>query len=322
MRQLKHTLEPDGGVAPALLGLSESRSNAGFASSVAGRTHAPGVARFEGLHPSLLGPAAEPIRLADRFQCDFFEQFSLELANTKDLLDESYRLRYQVYVDELKFERAEDFPDGREHDQYDPRAIIVLLRHRGSGECVGCVRLIVADPEDITRPFPFEIAAADQITVRSELFRQTPRRRIGEVSRLAVSSAFRRRRLDDEIASAASSGNVHYLANPGRHSIPPALGLVFAAAWLGLEMGLEAVFVMMELRLARLLRQLGIKFTQVAEPVEYHGLRAPFEILTESLRSGDVAPHLRSALGLVREKTLALYKSLDTPLMRIAQPVS
>jgi N-acyl amino acid synthase of PEP-CTERM/exosortase system len=321
MRQLKHTLEADGGLSPALFELSQTPASLRFPTHAYGRTRVPeigGIAtRLDG---SSLRPAVEPTRLADRFQCDFFERFSLELANTEELLDESYRLRYQVYVDELKFERQEDFPDGREHDHYDPRSIVVLLRHRESQQCVGCVRLIVADPQDIEQPFPFELAAAEQITLRSELFRQTPRRRIGEVSRLAVTGALRRRRLDDQLTSGTTS-HTHYLDNAGKHSIPPALGLVFAAAWLGLEIGLEAVFVMMELRLARLLRQLGIKFRQVAEPVEYHGLRAPFEILTESLRSDDVPPHLRSALDLVRQKTLALYSSLDSPLMRVAQPL-
>lgn len=320
MRQLKHTLEPDGGLSPALFGLSQSSTIARPPAPALARTRVPGLELDGRVGNGLTWTGAEPIRLADRFQCDFFERFSLELANSPALLDESYRLRYQVYVDELKFERAEDFPDGRESDQYDPRSIIVLLRHRDTQQCVGCVRLIVADPQDVSKPFPFELAAADQITMRSELFRQTPRRRIGEVSRLAVTGALRRRRLDDQLTSGTTLVS-HSLESSGRHSIPPALGLVFAAAWLGLEIGLEAVFVMMELRLARLLRQLGIKFRQVAEPVEYHGLRAPFEILTESLRSDDVPTHLRSALDLVREKTLTLYESLDSPLMRVSRPV-
>ena len=86
--------------------------------------------------------------------------------------------------------------------------------------------------------------------------------------------------------------------DPRRRNIPPALGLVFAAAWLGIEVGLQAVFVMMELRLARLLRSLGLRFKQVAEPVEYHGLRAPFEITSETLLDRGEKAELPPALLL------------------------
>ena len=89
--------------------------------------------------------------MAERFRGDFFDRFSIELADSDALLQESYRLRYRVYVDEMKFERKEDFPNGIEHDSYDPRALTVLLRHRTSGHCIGCVRLIVADDFPLDR---------------------------------------------------------------------------------------------------------------------------------------------------------------------------
>ncbi|MFP5406270.1 MAG: GNAT family N-acyltransferase, partial [Gammaproteobacteria bacterium] len=97
--------------------------------------------------------------LTAQFRSGFFDYFSLELADRRSLLEESYRLRYRVYVDEMHFERAEDFPDGRESDPFDQRALTVLLRHNASGLVMGCVRLIVADPLEVSRPFPFEIVA-------------------------------------------------------------------------------------------------------------------------------------------------------------------
>jgi N-acyl amino acid synthase of PEP-CTERM/exosortase system len=229
------------------------------------------------------------------------------------LLDQSFRLRYKVYVDETQFERAEDFPTGHEHDLFDPRALTVLLRHSASGHVMGCVRLIVADPADVARPFPFEIVAGEQIASRSEVFLRTPRKRIGEVSRLAVAKEFRRRKSDQEMGLFAVQDLGNQAEDPRRRNIPPALGLVFAAAWLGVEIGLNAVFVMMELRLARLLRSLGLSFNQVAEPIEYHGLRAPFEITRESLL-GEMSPPLRSALDLVQQRVQDLAQ-LDFPLL-------
>ena len=266
------------------------------------------------LYP-ILPHALGPTRLTSRFGGDFFDRFSLELATSEELRTESYRLRHRIYVEELKYERAEDFPHGVEFDAYDRRSLAVLLRHRASRRFIGCVRLIVADPRDSSRPFPFETTAVDGLAKRSATFRETPRERIGEVSRLAVVREFRRRKVDSDPALYSLQELAGDPCDPRRqNNIPPALGLIFSAAWLGIEIGLDAVFVIMELRLARLLRSLGLVFTQVAEPIEYRGLRAPFEIRREALL-GDLAPPLRGVLELVRGHMLALT-SVEAPLVR------
>lgn len=259
-------------------------------------------------------------RLAAQFQSDFFDGFSLELADSETLLAESFRLRYRVYVDEMKFERPEDCPGGLESDAFDSRSLTVLLRHNATRRYIGCVRVIVSDPADKTRPFPFEIAAREQVENRSHLLHRTPRERIGEVSRLAVIQEFRRRKADHEQGLYSVPEMARYNRDLRRHKFPPALGLIFAAAWLGIEVGLEAVFVMMELRLARLLRSLGMSFRQVAEPVEYHGLRAPFEITSATLM-GDAAPPLRAALDLVRDKTASALAQVNMPLLHVGRQI-
>jgi N-acyl amino acid synthase of PEP-CTERM/exosortase system len=57
-----------------------------------------------------------------------------------------------------------------------------------------------------------------------------------------------------------------------------------------IEKGVKHAFVMMEPRLARSMKFVGIKFVQIGEPIEYHGLRAPYyinpEIFLENLSSG------------------------------------
>lgn len=252
--------------------------------------------------------------MTSRFGGDFFDYFSLELADSEERLQESFRLRYRVYVEEMKFERREDFPCGMEHDSFESHSLAMLLRHNASGKTIGCVRLIVADPSNGNKAFPFENATGGLLS-QTTVFQRTQRDRLGEVSRLAIAPEFRRRRNDQEMGLYS----VLDAADPGqdprrRNNIPPALGLVFAAASMGMEIGLHAVFVMMELRLARLLRTLGLEFEQVGEAIEYHGLRAPFVITRESML-GEIAPQLRSALELVRERSVALSR-LDTPLLR------
>lgn len=246
---------------------------------------------------------------AARFGGSFFDHFALRIADTPALMRDAFHLRFQVYCREMRFECEEDFPEGLESDGFDARSVSILLCHRASGRNIGCVRLIFADPADDSAPFPFETVALEALASQSDVFRTVPRTQIGEVSRLAVVADFRRRRNDQELGLYAMQGfappSAGVSREPRRHSLPPAMGLVFAAACLGLDMGLQAVFVMMELRLARMLRGLGLGFRQVCAPIDYHGLRAPFEIERAAL-TGDMPPALRAALDAVREHGVAL----------------
>ena len=54
-----------------------------------------------------------------------------------------------------------------------------------------------------------------------------------------------------------------------------------AAATMAMNTGVKHVFVMMEPRLARSMKFVGIKFHQLGEAIEYHGLRAPYYINPE-----------------------------------------
>lgn len=225
----------------------------------------------------------------------FFHYFDLVRAHDATLRDAAYRIRYQVYVLEMGFEKEEDCPGGRETDAYDRRAEIVLLRHRSSGRYVGCVRLILAGA-DPAQPFPFELASG-------RLLDNDLRSRIGEVSRLAVVSDFRRRKTDTFMGLGAP---IPTEGDQRRNPITPAFGLVFVSAWVGLELGLEAVYTMMELRLARMLRSLGLLFTQVSDPVEYHGLRAAFRITRQALESPEVDDRISEVVALMRARVMQL----------------
>ena|SRR5690348_7881500 len=74
----------------------------------------------------------------------FRERLSIVQANTSELLDEVFRLRYQVYCLERSFENASDYPDGRERDDDDSRSAHSLLLFRSAkgfeNTAVGTVR--------------------------------------------------------------------------------------------------------------------------------------------------------------------------------------
>lgn len=221
-------------------------------------------------------------RLADLFH-DYFRVVS---AGSPALRARVYRIRYQVYCDELHYERAEEFPDGFERDAFDARSRHCLLRHVSSGQYAGCVRLVMADPEDPTALLPFETFC------RASLYDWVtdgvlPRRgAFGEISRLAVPALFRRRKGDGVLPGDASEGGVPAVFPRGgdhRHFPYIAVGLYLAAAAIGLDAGLEGVFAMMEPRLARHLRRFGFEFQQAGEVVDYHGERAAFYISRDQL---------------------------------------
>src|SRR5947207_1152481 len=84
------------------------------------------------------------------------EHFEVVRASTPSLLDQAYRLRYQVYCIENPYENPDERADGREMDIYDDRSIHALLVHRRSGAVAGTVRVILpADNQG--PPLPLKI---------------------------------------------------------------------------------------------------------------------------------------------------------------------
>lgn len=209
----------------------------------------------------------------------FFTYFDVRRALTPDEVDVALRLRYAVYCEELGYEDKHAFPDGRERDECDARAAHCYLLHKQTGRAAGCFRLILSP--DGNERFPFERVCRDQFHPGPLSPQTLTRDRFGEISRLAVHSDFRRRAGEQQspigIASDADG-------NPdSRHYPMVAMGLFLGASALALNLGLERVYVMMEPRLARLLRSCGIVFTQVGDVIEYHGRRGPFVITRDGL---------------------------------------
>ena len=103
----------------------------------------------------------------------------------QQLLDQSYRLRYQVYCVERAFLNAGDYPEQRERDEFDRYSLHVGVVDRGS-ELMATSRLIQVSMCGLPlfrhcQIFPHE----------TELYRHT--NRVVEVSRLCVSRQLRER---------------------------------------------------------------------------------------------------------------------------------
>ncbi len=174
------------------------------------------------------------------------QDFAVEFADTPETLKEVFRLRYQVYCLERKFEAGEN---GTETDDFDAISCHVLLRHRASNEPLGTVRLVIPGLRPSGSELPMErIAALPRL-------RHLPREQIAEVSRFALSKSRR-----------IAGGCLSYLLR---------LALIRGIVQLSGELGISYWCALMEPQLLRLLQRSAIYFQQAGGMVEHHGARQP-----------------------------------------------
>lgn len=244
-------------------------------------------------------------KASDNLSASFQEYFKVILADTPELQDIAYRIRYDVYCREKKYECPENYPDGIEKDAYDRHSYHCLLLHRPSNQFAGCVRLVYNNHNQMQSRLPFELKCADNLyktyTEKVLPFRSC----FGEISRLAVPANFRRRKADSD--SPIGDSSVPPLELQGQRRFPYIpLGLYLAAAAAGLQLGLNGVFAMMEPRLARHLQRFGIVFQQAGNHIEYRGQRAAFYIDRDGLYKY-LKPPVRELLDdILADITIAL----------------
>ena len=213
--------------------------------------------------------------------------FKVIRADTPELLDEVFRLRYQVYCIEHKFENPDDFPDGRERDEYDEHAVHSLLVHKPSGAIAGSVRMVLPLIDNPDNCLPIDDVCDESALHDPSLI---PRRHAGEVSRFAIAKTFRRRIGEQgspcgvteesikamEVAAALNSDRriAHHLT----------LGLISSLVQMSAEHGIIIWCSVMERALLRLLKRIGIHFNNLGPQIEYHGKRQPcYSVLYELL---------------------------------------
>jgi len=201
----------------------------------------------------------------------FCRYFDVVPADTPGLRDEAYRLRYQVYCVENPFLDPAQNPGEREIDEFDHHSVQSLLIHRATGAYCGAVRLILQDPSSGTLRFPFQTVSPAAAAAMSRL----PRQSTAEVSRFAVSKAFRRRAGESRYAD-AQVGYAPPASGFERRLLPHiTLGLMRAILLMSIENGITHLCAVMDPALLRLIARFGLNFEPAGDLVEYHGPRQP-----------------------------------------------
>jgi N-acyl amino acid synthase of PEP-CTERM/exosortase system len=200
----------------------------------------------------------------------YYEHFAVLRANTPRLLDQVYRLRYQVYCVENQFEDPNEHLDGCEMDEHDAVSAHILLLHRKSGTAVGTARIIMPQLESGWRPLPVWHVLTPEVR---EEFERLPLHRTAEVSRFAVSKEFRRW-WRNHVATVETTGQ-NIASGEQQLMQYITFGLIQKILQLALEKGIDYLVAAMNFSLVRILVNLGLQLESIGEPVEYHGVRQP-----------------------------------------------
>lgn len=201
----------------------------------------------------------------------FKQYFEIIPAFSNALKDEVYRIRHQVYCEDLEFEPTRS--DRREIDEHDINSLHLLMRSVKTGEFVGCTRIVRSRPGDPQYKLPFEKNCAevlDRSIVDHAKLRQD---NIAEVSRLAVVAGYRRRKGEGSSPVSISGEDFGTRAQSRFPFIP--IGLYLATTELARLNGIETVFVLTEERLANHFAKLGFSHKYIGSPIEHHGTRVP-----------------------------------------------
>lgn len=187
------------------------------------------------------------------------------------LLQQIFRLRYEVYCLERAFLDPAGYADGIESDGYDPHAAHVAVRDP-AGDIVGTVRLV--RPVD-GQPFPFEAQCRvfDDVVLPA-------RGEAAEVSRLIVEKTFRRRRGDsmagvsaDFAGKGAQAGGHPARQAPEHRGNSPLLllGMYRELYRYSVANGVRYWYAAMERSLARSLDKMGFSLVPIGPAGDYYG---------------------------------------------------
>ena len=226
-------------------------------------------------------------REVDQIAQHFSRFLSPVVADSETLKEDVFRIRHNVYCEELKFEAVNEAQ--QEIDAFDKYSVHCLINHSPTNNFAGTVRIV--RPMEEGEVLPIQKYCLDSISKDKINPSDFAPHQVCEISRLAVPKEFRRRNTDQFKGAATGAINEGIYSEVELRCFPfIAVGLYLSAASIVIEKDILHTFVMMEPRLARSMSFVGIKFEQIGPTVDYHGKRAPYyinpKLLFENLSPG------------------------------------
>lgn len=190
----------------------------------------------------------------------------LVLDEHPNLLTESYRLRYEVYCLDRGFLPASDYPDGIESDVFDAHAVHIGVVNL-EDEVVATARLV--------RPSEHGLPMFGHCTLAPEVTTLIETGGVVEVSRLAVSRRYNRRRGDGFYSLAGRTEHVDGVEKRRRGGVI-VLTLYQALYQASKRLGFTHWLAATERSLQRLVAGYAFPFRPVGPEVDYFGLVMPY----------------------------------------------
>ncbi len=208
--------------------------------------------------------------------CVTYGKFKFGIVDDEEVLKDTFRIRYEVYVQEFGFENPLDHPDGLETDDYEKESIHFACMNENDS-VVGTIRLVLHS----SKGFPIEHA------VKTTFVGKKPHpSKIAEISRLTVSKDLRRRKEDGMFGVESYIKEKEGGVLPDDGTIPEemqgrknpiiVLGLYQVMYHESMRRGITHWYMITEKKLFFALKKYGFLFHQIGKPVEYHGQRIPY----------------------------------------------
>ncbi len=242
-----------------------------------------------------------------------YEKFRFGLVQNKEVLNDTFRMRHEVYVEEFGFENKDDHPNGLETDEYEDNSIHFACVNENDS-VVGTIRLVL----DSEKGFPMEHAVETQF-----IGEKPDNSKIGEISRLTVSRDLRRRKEDGMYGVESYLKKKEGGILPDDGTIPDemagrknpiiVLGLYQVMYHESRRRGLSHWYMITEKKLFYALKKYGFLFHQIGDPVEYHGERVPYlgiiEVIEKTLIDNNPDMLKIMLTGLEKEYHPAFFKN-------------
>lgn len=195
----------------------------------------------------------------------FDDHYQVFLANGVHSEDLHFAVRYRVYCEERGFEDSQQFPEGLEHDRWDPFSFKFIVRCRRSGDYVAAMRLV--------RSSCGQLPLHSHCRVTPEWGVQLPEQGFVELSRLCVLSSHSSNfwGMKRAIKGAAYEPGIFW-------------GMVRAAFSVSQDEKIGHWYFLTSAALARRLQQCMIHTDQVGGPCELNGIRHPYLVDVERSR--------------------------------------
>lgn len=266
-------------------------------------------------HPKYSNHNKEIKREAELLCTVYNALFDVIPANTTELKEKAYALRYMVYCLENEgFEDPEKHSSGMETDMYDENACHTLCIYKPWNEVVGTARIILSNKDNWKKSFPMQEVCNSPILEDEDHVKNSC-----ELSRLSLSKKIKREVYKDIPRVLKELDLEKYGYTDAQET--ELIGKIMSVAILGmcrslfdqcLDKGiLEINAVMTPKHINRLVGQ-GLVYDQIGDAIDFHGERIPFKFnlydLFENLLAGHLERwHVASDSGTLHNRAMDIH---------------